>query len=248
MGLVDELVASARKRARSLPHRPSPVLARGPSFIEALRGKENLDVIAEFKRASPSLGNIAERDLERQVRGYANAGASAISVLTEPLRFRGSYEDLDLAAKTVEIPVLMKDFVVDPAQVREAAHLGAQAVLLIVRCLSPAALDELTGACREYQLTPLVECHGAHELDRAVAVQDAVIGVNNRDLDTLELDHALASRLLSEIPEGRVAVAESGYGSAEDVQGVRGIADAVLIGSSLMKFDDPEATIREIRA
>jgi indole-3-glycerol phosphate synthase len=246
-GLVEDLVRSARERARGLavlePDGPPP----GESFDSVLRGKHRLDVIAEFKRKSPSLGEIAEPDLTEQVTRYEDAGAAAISVLTEPTRFGGCYEDLRQAARSVEAPVLMKDFVVDPAQVREAARLGARAVLLILRCLSDSDLDELVSACAHYRLTPLLECHRAAEIERALRHDAAVIGANNRNLETLEIDRTLAPRLLAGIPRDRVAVAESGYERAEDVRGLRGIADAVLVGGALMRHEDPATLIREIR-
>ena len=244
--LIDELVESARERARQIPERTLAELPEHPSFLEALRGKGALDVIAEYKQKSPSLGDIAKRNVTEQVRAYEGAGAAALSVLTEPTRFRGSYDDLEAATHTVAVPVLMKDFVVDPAQIREAAYLGASAVLLIVRCLSPYELSELAGVARELNLTPLVECHDVSELASALAIENAVIGVNNRDLDTLEIDRTLAPRLLADIPPDRVVVAESGYLTAADVCDVRGIADAVLIGSALMKLDDPAPLIEQI--
>lgn len=247
MSLIDDMVVEARARARTLsPRQPRPTRARH-RFDHALRGRDALDVIAEFKQRSPSLGAIAERGLEARVRRYVDAGAAAVSVLTEPDRFGGSYADLELAARTVDAPVLMKDFVVEPVQAIEAAHLGASAVLLIVRCLSPAALRELADAVVSLGMTPLVECHEASEMERALEIDEAVIGVNNRDLDSLEVDRSRAPALLREVPRDRVVVAESGYESAEDVREIRGVADAVLIGSALMKLDDPAERIREIR-
>ncbi len=170
-----------------------------------------------------------------------------MSVLTEPTRFGGSYDDLSRAALTTEAPVLMKDFVVDAAQVREAARLGARAVLLILRCLSRDDLSELVSACNHYGLTPFLECHDRSEIERALAYGSAVIGANNRDLETLAIDRTLAPRLLAEVPRDRVTVAESGYETGADVRDVRGVADAVLIGSALMTSKDPAALIREIR-
>ncbi len=250
MGLVEDLVRGARERARSLagiePQKavtPPP----SPSFEAVLRGKSRLDVIAEFKRRSPSLGNIAEPDLKEQVRRYRKAGAAAVSVLTEPTRFGGSYEDLSRAVLSVDAPVLMKDFIVDPAQVREAARLGARAVLLILRCLSDADLDELVAACAHYRVTPFLECHKPAEMEKALGYEGAVIGANNRDLETLEIDRTLAPRLLADVPRDRVTVAESGYETGADVRDVRGLADAVLIGSALMRCDEPSTLIREIR-
>ena len=247
MGLVEELVRSARERARGIAVLEPDGPPTGPSFEAVLRGKHCLDVIAEFKRRSPSLGAIAEPALEEQVRRYEEAGAAAISVLTEPTRFGGSCEDLSRAVRSVDVPVLMKDFVVDPAQVREAARLGARAVLLILRCLSDADLDELVSACAHYRLTPLLECHRVSEIEKALRHGAAVIGANNRDLETLEIDLALAPRLLAEVSRDRVTVAESGYGKAEDVRGLGGLADAVLVGSALMRHEDPAKLVKLIK-
>jgi indole-3-glycerol phosphate synthase len=249
MSLIEELVSAARGRAKDLPAtEPSKV---APSrFREAIRGKQALDVIAEFKRKSPSLGDIASRGLEEQTRAYARAGAAAISVLTEPERFSGSYDDLERAVRAVSVPVLMKDFIVDSAQVRLAAALGASAVLLIVRCLEPSELEDLVSACLHYGRTPLVECHSGAELERALALptERVVLGVNNRDLDTLEIDRSLSARLIRElVPEDAVVVAESGFESPNDVDGVRGLADAVLVGSALMRSGDAESWIRRAR-
>lgn len=247
MSLLDELVRSARERARRLPRGEPSAAPAGPQFDAALRGKDRLKVIAEFKKKSPSRGALGlELDVEKQVRGYQEAGASAVSVLTEPSHFSGSFEDLEKAVATLDVPVLMKDFVVDPAQVRWGAKLGARAVLLIVRCLSRDQLDELSSACESYSVTPLVECHNAREVDKALLISSAVVGVNNRDLDTLEIDTALALRLLEEIPADRVSVAESGYERAEDVRRLKGLADAVLVGSALMTAADPGALLREM--
>jgi indole-3-glycerol phosphate synthase len=246
-GLIDDLVRGARERARRLPAIEPKSPPPSPTFEAAIRGRERLDVIAEFKRRSPSLGRIAELDPEAQVRRYRVAGAAAVSVLTEPSRFGGSMDDLSRAARSSSAPVLMKDFVVDPAQVREAARLGARAVLLILRCLSKSELDGLVSACSRYGLTPLLECHDPSEIETALSHPSAVIGANNRDLETLAIDRTLAARLLADVPPERVTVAESGYETAEDVLNVRGLADAVLIGSALMKAPDPAALIREIR-
>jgi indole-3-glycerol phosphate synthase len=246
MNVLDELVAAARERVKELPNREPQKLPSGISFTDALRGKDQLKVIAEFKQASPSAGSIAQRDPAAQVRLYADAGAAAVSVLTEPSSFGGSFDDLERAVQAVDIPVLMKDFVIDPAQIKMAACLGARGVLLIARCLSDSQLQELASACRGYGLGALVECHDAEEVSRALALPEVVIGVNNRDLDTFEVRRDLAPRLLREVPADRVAVAESGYLKPEDTVELRGVADAVLIGSALMKDSDPGAFIRGV--
>jgi indole-3-glycerol phosphate synthase len=244
--LIEELVAAARERARALPREETRARSKGIRFDEALRGKNRLGVIAEFKQASPSLGAIAERDVATQVRSYARAGARAVSVLTEPTRFHGNLEHLERATDAVDIPVLMKDFVVDLAQVLSAARLGAGAVLLIARCLSETELDELAMACCQYGLAPFVECHDRKEIERALAIEEAVVGINNRNLETMTIDRRIATELLRFVPKDRVVVAESGYERPEDTEEIRGLADAVLIGSALMKSDRPEAFIREV--
>jgi len=246
MSVLDELVAAARDRVKVLPPDEPDRKVTGPRFDDALRGKEQLAVIAEFKQSSPSLGAIAKRNVSEQVRRYVQAGASAVSVLTEPTRFGGAYSHLAQASKAVFVPVLMKDFFVDTAQVRFAARLGAHAVLLIMKCLSSSELDELVSACRQYGLVPLLECHDEKELDRALAVEDGVIGVNNRSLETLEIDRRMAPRLLRSVPSDRIAVAESGYERPEETAELKGLADGVLIGSALMKVDDPGSFIREV--
>lgn len=248
MSVLEQLVAEARQRARLLPRAEPASRPEGVRFDDALRGREHLSVIAEFKQASPSRGRIARRDPDEQARRYVTAGASAVSVLTEPTHFGGSMEHLELVVRAVEVPVLMKDFVVDPAQIRMAAASGARAVLLIVRCLSAEELEELASAAVHYGLVPLVECHDEDELERALATEGAVVGVNNRDLGSLEIDRRRATRLLPQVPADRVAVAESGYESAEDTRELRGLADAVLMGSALMKHEDPGGLIRSILA
>ena len=246
MSVLEDLVAAARERVKDLSTEEPTDKRRGLRFDEALRGKDRLDVIAEFKQASPSLGPIAERDVATQVARYERAGASAVSVLTEPSRFHGSLDHLSQAVQAVDVPVIMKDFVVDPAQIRTAARLGAGAVLLIVRCLSPSELRDLGACCDHYGLVPLVECHDEAEIARALELPHAVVGVNNRDLDTLEINRGLALRLCREIPMHRVVVAESGYESPADAEEVRGLADAILVGSALMRPDRPETFIREV--
>ena len=246
MNVLDELVAAARRRAKDLPNREPSQPPQGSSLYRALRGKERLKVIAEFKQASPSAGAIADKDPASQVKLYAAAGAAAVSVLTEPSRFGGSLDHLEQAVGAVSIPVLMKDFVVDTSQIRIAACLGARGVLLIARCLSDSLLRELASSCHHYGLTALVECHDADEVARALDIPEVVIGVNNRDLDTFEIRRELAPRLLRDIPEERVVVAESGYLRPEDTTELKGIADAVVIGSALMMHDDPAAFIREV--
>jgi indole-3-glycerol phosphate synthase len=215
--------------------RPGP-----PSLSGALRG-ERVAVVAEVKRRSPSAGVIRE-DLDPRERAalYARHGASAISVLTDPTHFGGSVEDLRAAAERVQVPLLRKDFILDELQVIEARAAGAAAVLLIVRALSPDRLPALLGCARAVGLEALVEVHTAAELDRALAADARIIGVNSRDLDTFRIDVAGAWELLARVPADRVAVAESGMQGSDDVErAALAGADAVLVGTALSAAPDP---------
>jgi indole-3-glycerol phosphate synthase len=246
MGVLSELVAGAHRRVEDLDRIPRSVKEPSRSFVEAIAGKDHMSVVAEFKRCSPSLGRIsAAADLTRKVMSYIDGGASAISVLTEPTRFLGSYDDLRLTAATVEAPVLMKDFLVSPRQVELAVSLGASAVLLIVRCLESSKLAEMVAACRESRLTPLIECHDAAEIETALGFEDAVIGVNHRDLSTFAVDVERGRGLMQEIPSDRVVVSESGMETPAQVRGLVGLVDAVLVGTALMRATSPQEFLRE---
>ncbi len=237
------LVRSARERAAALNAGPEPVLPAfpPPSFAEAIRGRDRLSVIAEFKRRSPSEGRIRDADPAEQARRYRAAGAAALSVLTAPGAFGGSLADLGTAAGASGIPALMKDFVVDAAQIRAGRAAGASAVLLIVRCLEGGELRALHAEAQEIGLDVLVEVHDPAELEQALRLPGAIVGVNNRDLDTLDVDRRRAERLLDRVPDDRIAVAESGYLEPAHLDPVRGRADAVLIGTALMRAPDPAA-------
>ena len=240
------LVASARRRAQRLAAGPLPPAPqrRPPSFREALAGRGRLSVIAEFKRRSPSAGPIRDDDPERRARVYREAGAAAISVLTDPDAFGGSLADLTSAARGAALPVLMKDFVVRPEQIRAGWSAGASAVLLIVRCLDDRDLERLHAEAAALGLDTLVETHDPAEIERALALPDALIGINNRDLDTLTTDRRRALALLPRIPPDRIAVAESGYLTPDHLAELRGRADAVLIGAALMRAADPSEFLR----
>jgi indole-3-glycerol phosphate synthase len=203
-------------------------------------------VIAEVKRASPSKGPLAPAlEAAPQARRYAAGGAAAISVLTEPTRFGGALDDLREVAQAVALPVIRKDFLVDPVQLWEARAHGADAALLIVRALAPDQLPRLLDAGARCGLELLVEVRTPHELERALAAGARIIGVNNRDLETLIIDPARAHTLIPAIPPHCVRVAESGMQAADDVRraAVAG-ADAVLVGSAVSVAADPEAAVR----
>ncbi len=218
-----------------------------PSFRGALQG-QRVGLIAEVKRSSPSRGAINPGlDLARQVRAYEAGGAAAISVLTEPTRFGGSADDLVLARKSVSLPLLKKDFHVEVSQILEARVLGASAALVIARAVPPGRLKDLMTAGADVALEILVEVRDERELDLALSLNASLIGVNNRNLETLEIDAGTSLRILPLIPRGVVAIAESGVKSAADVKrfGDAG-ADAVLVGSELSGARDPEAAARAL--
>jgi len=245
-GILEEMRRSAEQRLKDLPG-GEPGRGDGSVFPDALRGRERLSVIAEVKRSSPSEGALKPgADAVAQASLYAGAGAAAVSVLTEPTRFGGALSDLEQVAAAVDIPVLMKDFVIDPDQVRAGALLGARAVLVIARLLDEVALDEILHACDSYGVAPFFETHDAVEAEAGCERAVPVIGVNNRDLDTLEIDLGNARRLLGDLPREVVTVAESGYVTVEDARDMIGRCDAILVGTALMRDGDPGAFIRGV--
>jgi indole-3-glycerol phosphate synthase len=205
-------------------------------------------LIAEVKRASPSQGLFrADLDPIAQASTYAAAGAAAVSVLTDARYFHGSLDDLVLVRRAVPVPVLRKEFIVDEYQLWEAREAGADAVLLIVAALDDAVLRDLLGAAKGAGLATLVEVHTAAELDRALRLGAPVIGINNRDLQTLTTTLAPSLALLPQIPPGPIAVSESGLRTGADVaQVVAAGAHAVLVGETLLRAEDVAAKVREL--
>jgi indole-3-glycerol phosphate synthase len=220
------------------------------SLTAALRRPGAIACIAEFKRRSPSAGWINEKaDLEATVRAYAAGGASALSVLTDEPFFGGRLADLKPARLAGALPVLRKDFIIDPYQIVEAAAAGADAILLIVAALEDTTLVELLATARAMRLDVLVEAHDEGEVTRAVAAGAQIIGINNRDLRTFTVDRELAVRLRPSIPADRIVVAESGIRDAADVARLRDAGvDAILVGETLMRAPDPAAALRGLLA
>lgn len=219
----------------------------GPSLLAALR-QPTVSVLAEVKRRSPSKGVIsAALSAPEQARSYLSGGASAVSILTEPLHFGGSADDLHEVRRDVNIAVLKKDFHVEPIQLLEARALGASAALLIARALAPEKLPEMMDAGRSLGLELLVEVRDEEELARALDAGATLIGVNNRDLETLVIDPATCDRIIPLIPAACLAIAESGVNSRADVERyARAGADAVLVGSSLSASGDPASSTRAL--
>ena len=253
MGTLSELVDGVRRRFELEPPDEGRLMSlatmRPPArgFEHALREARRPAVIAEFKRASPSAGEIADIDLASHARAYEAGGAAAISVLTEPTRFGGALADLQVARLACTLPVLRKDFLIHPAQVIESRATGADAVLLIAAALSELELKALLSAAADLGMDALVETHSREDLGKALATDAPVIGVNARDLETLEVDVDGALGLLPEIPGDRVAVLESGVSSREQVRrAAEAGARAVLVGEALMRSPDPEAMVRRL--
>ncbi|PZE29023.1 MULTISPECIES: indole-3-glycerol phosphate synthase TrpC [unclassified Curtobacterium] len=210
---------------------------------------DRVHVIAEVKRASPSRGPLAEiADPAELASRYEAGGASAISVLTEGRRFRGSLADLEAVRARVAVPVLRKDFIADPYQVLEARASGADIVLLIVAALDQPRLVELHTLVEQLGMRALVEAHSADEVSRGLDAGARILGVNARDLTDFSLDRDLFGRLVGAVPDGVVRVAESAVSSPADVAHYRAAgADAVLVGEALVTGDDPAATLAAFR-
>ncbi|MGO9321866.1 MAG: indole-3-glycerol phosphate synthase TrpC [Solirubrobacteraceae bacterium] len=244
--------AEVERRKRELPLDAASladarVAAGERRFRDALRG-EGIGVIAEFKRRSPSAGALRERpDLAEIVGAYQRGGAVAVSVLTEGPNFEGALEDLQAARAACDLPLLRKDFLVDPYQLREAIAAGADAVLLIVAALTAAELASLHGAARALGLDVLVEVHDRDELRVALDVGADIVGINNRDLRDFSVDVARTEALMDGVPSAVTVVSESGIARAEQVRRLRerGV-QAVLVGESLMRSADPAAAIRSL--
>jgi len=254
--MMEQLIAGAREgvgaRRRDLPQ--ADLEARlaerreDRPFSEALV-RPGLSLIAEFKRRSPSAGALApdSADVATQVGAYERGGAAALSVLTDEAHFGGSLADLRAARAACELPILRKDFIVDPYQLYEAAVNGADAVLLIVAALGDEDLRSLHREARSIDLDCLVEVHDAGELERALEAGAEVVGINNRNLDDMSVDIATTYELMPNVPAGKTVVAESGISGRDELEELDRVGvDAVLIGGALMTAPDPEAKVREL--
>ena len=252
-GTLGLIVAEAELRADVLERRKSGLRKAAASAPVRLSLRHALHtssvaLLTEVKRHSPSKGSIASGlDAVVQATAYADGGAAGLSILTEPAHFGGSIEDLRDVVREVPLPVLKKDFHVRPVQLLEARAEGASAALLIVRALSPDRLKELMSAGNDIGLELLIEVRDEAELDLALSLGATMIGVNNRNLETLVIDPTTAERLMPLVPANVVAVAESGIATRADVDRyAEAGADAVLVGSSLSAATDPVAATRAL--
>jgi indole-3-glycerol phosphate synthase len=255
MSRLEELVAAARQAVRRRQERvpledlSAQLGARFDErpFKEALV-RPGLSLIAEFKRRSPSAGEIRPgAEVADLVPAYERGGAAALSILTEDGQFGGSLDDLRAARAASELPLLRKDFVVEGYQLVEAAVHGADAVLLIVAALHAEELERLYDEAQALDLDTVVEVHDDADLEAALELDVDVIGINNRDLRDFRVDVETTERLITDVPAGKTVVAESGYSSREQLEELDRIGvDAVLIGEALMRAPDPEQAVREL--
>lgn len=247
MTFLDDVLEVKRAEIDLLRRRPpSGSVSSALQFGQALRGP-GLSVIAEIKRRSPSKGDLARSlDVASAARAYAAGGASAISCLTDQRFFGALAVDVTQACGAA-LPVLRKDFLIDEIQIDESVDLGVSAVLLIARILPPGRLEALHRHAVSRGLDVLLEVHDEAEVDRALAAGVSIIGVNNRDLDTLEVDPGRALSLRPRIPADVVSVAESGVSSRDDVRRIEDAGfDAVLIGEALVTSSDPAMTLMDL--
>lgn len=253
MSVLEAILADARAGLPELRNRAAALeraardAPQPPPFLAA-RPVGRVGLIAEVKRRSPSAGAInAGLDPVALAGDYAAGGATAVSVLTESARFGGSLDDLRAVAATVPVPVLRKDFLLDPLQLVEARAAGASAVLLIVRALDDGALRALLRHAEALHLTALVEAHDRRELDRALEAGATCVGVNARNLDDFRMDVEASLALVASIPRECIAVAESGMSRRRDVERAADAgADAVLVGSALAAAPDPQQLARDL--
>ena len=248
---VEAARASVERRKREVPlsrlEREAGGRGEGRPFMEAL-SRPGTSLIAEHKRRSPSAGEIrGGSSCGDIVRAYERGGAAAISVLTEEAHFGGSLDDLREARRASELPLLRKDFTIDPYQVYEAKAAGADAVLLVTGALEARDLGMLFGLTRDLELDALVEVSSDAELHTALDVEADVIGINNRDLEDFTVDITRTFELLADVPAGKTVVSESGIVYREQIEELERVGvDAVLVGEALMRASDPEAAVRDL--
>ena len=254
--MLDEIMAFHRenlpKIKREIPLsdvQAFAVLTAPPVDFYAALKRPGVSLIAECKKASPSKGlMVPNYDPVFLARDYVAGGAAAISVLTDARHFQGSLEDLrDVKTALPDVPVLRKDFIFDPYQIYEARAAGADAILLIASVLGINQMRELSNLAQELGMGVLVEVHTQQELERTLSINPRIIGINNRNLQTFEVDFANTARLRALIPSDIVVVAESGLKSAEDVLAMKEIGvDAILVGETLVKSREPWLTVRTL--
>jgi len=253
--ILDKIIAEKHSVVKELYNRKeelqsNEVPTNKRSFINKIENSDSLSIIAEFKRASPSKGDINNNlDPQQQALNYEIFGADAISVLTDGPFFKGSYQDLQAVREVVDLPILCKDFIIDSIQIDFAKHYGADIILLIVAALTDEQLSELYKYAVEKDLEVLVEVHNEEELERALKTDAKLIGVNNRNLKTFEVSLDITEKLAPIIKEsGRYMVSESGIATLEDVERVTiSGARAILVGETFMRASNLEETLKQMK-
>lgn len=253
MSVLDSIIEGVREdlaaRRGSMGALHERIDAQAPALdAHSFLSRNEMNVIAEVKRSSPSKGNLAPiTDPAALAEKYQEAGAAAVSVLTEQRRFGGSLADLDEVRSRIEIPVLRKDFMVDEYQFLEARAHGADIVLLIVAALSKSQLKDFYDLATELGMASLIEVHTQSELESAMDISPRIVGVNSRNLKTLEVSASVFEELIPAIPSSVIRVAESGISTHADVaQAQKAGATAILVGESLVKSGDPISAMREL--
>ena len=253
MSVLDSIIEGVREdlaaRRGSMGALHERIDAQAPALdAHSFLSRNEMNVIAEVKRSSPSKGNLAPiTDPAALAEKYQEAGAAAVSVLTEQRRFGGSLADLDAVRSRIEIPVLRKDFMVDEYQFLEARAHGADIVLLIVAALSKSQLKDFHDLATELGMASLIEVHTQSELESAMDISPRIVGVNSRNLKTLEVSASVFEELIPAIPSSVIRVAESGISTRADVaQAQKAGATAILVGESLVKSGDPISAMREL--
>ena len=253
MSVLDSIIEGVREdlaaRRGSMGALHERIDAQAPALdAHSFLSRDEMNVIAEVKRSSPSKGNLAPiSDPAALAEKYQEAGAAAVSVLTEQRRFGGSLADLDAVRSRIEIPVLRKDFMVDEFQFLEARAHGADIVLLIVAALSKSQLKDFYDLATELGMASLVEVHTQSELESAMEISPRIVGVNSRNLKTLEVSASVFEELIPTIPSSVIRVAESGISTRGDVAQAQKVgATAILVGESLVKSGDPISAMREL--
>jgi indole-3-glycerol phosphate synthase len=247
----DEVAALKRQRTHASLEADAKTASKPRGFAEALLRIAKADgnaLICEVKRKSPSAGQInAARAPEAAAKAYEAGGGACISVLTDGPSFAGSLEDMQAVRAAVSVPVLRKDFMIDPVQIMEARAAGADAILIIMAAVDDGLAGELHAAADELGMSVLLEAHDEAEFVRALGLPSPLMGVNNRDLRTFTTDLGVTERLADMMPEGRLLISESGVRSADDITRLRTCgARGFLIGESLMRAENPEESVRSL--
>ena len=246
--ILQKIVASKKEELKQFEDFDGNCELSERDFYEALK-KNGMSLIAEIKKASPSAGIIAEGDFDPKkiAETYESSDADCISVLTDEKFFKGSFEYLEAARSSCDLPLLCKDFIIDEKQICKARKCGADAVLLIAAILSTSQIQKFLKVAKSFDMDCLVEVHNEDELQQVLKTDALIIGINNRDLNNFEVDLGTTNRLIEMIPEDLLVISESGIFSKSDVESLNNQVDAILVGTSIMKSSDMKEKINELK-